>query len=36
MPAKAGIHIDLRPVTQRLQKAKWIPAYAGMTARKET
>jgi hypothetical protein len=26
MPAKAGIQIDLR------RKAKWIPAFAGMTA----
>jgi len=26
IPAKAGIHFDLR------RKAKWIPAFAGMTA----
>jgi hypothetical protein len=25
IPAKAGIHVDF------VQKAKWIPAFAGMT-----
>jgi hypothetical protein len=28
IPAKAGIHIAL------MQKRRWIPAFAGMTARK--
>jgi hypothetical protein len=28
IPAKAGIHVDLVPL---IKKAKWIPAFAGMT-----
>jgi len=33
IPAKAGIHLDLREVfaTRERPKAKWIPAFAGMT-----
>ena len=31
IPAKAGIHFDLRQVTERKAESEWIPAFAGMT-----
>jgi hypothetical protein len=30
IPAKAGIHFDFRNVSEK-SKARWIPAFAGMT-----
>jgi hypothetical protein len=31
IPAKAGIHFDLASDLNAAAKAKWIPAFAGMT-----
>jgi hypothetical protein len=36
VPAKAGTHFDFRPLASARGKAKWIPAFAGMTARDNT